>query len=211
MNKNDLKLISSFIDIKNPKVELNFAHLKDDGIYATDTRKWIKFCVPMLGLNLLLEKRILNGFVSTLGKDDFVSIDGSGFIRTGFNRTGSVKMSCDTFSYDEVKPVDFDRIMNIQFDNHFFLKSIEDLQFELAQRNCFIDEEHLNPIISFAECTGFYISYNQQKETIEDDVKTKHNGIVKIVGKHFTENESNLVKFVAIVMGRTFESKAIEE
>ena len=75
MNKNDLKLISSFIDSKNPKVELNFAHLKDDGIYATDTRKLIKFCVPMLGLDLLLEKRILNGFVSTLGKDDLVLLE----------------------------------------------------------------------------------------------------------------------------------------
>ena len=178
MNKNDLKLISAFIDTKNPKAELNFAHLKEDGIYATDTRKLIKFCVPMLGLDLLLEKRILNGFVSTLGKDDFVSIDGFGFIRTG-----NVKMNCDTFSYDEVKPVDFDRIMDQEFDNHFFLETIEDLQFELAQRNCFIDEEHLNPIIAYAECTGFYISYNQQKETIENDVKNKHNGIVKIVGR----------------------------
>ena len=206
MNKNDLKLIGAFIDTKNPKAELNFAHLKDDGIYATDTRKLIKFCVPMLGLDLLLEKRILNGFSSTLGKDDFVSIDGFGFIRTG-----SVKMNCDTFSYDEVKPVDFDRIMDQEFDNHFFLETIEDLQFELAQRNCFIDEEHLNPIIAYAECTGFYISYNQQKETVENDVKTKHNGIVKIVGRYSTEDESNLVKFIAVVMGRTFESKAIEE
>ena len=206
MNKNDLKLIGAFIDTKNPKVELNFAHLKEDGIYATDTRKLIKFCVPMLGLDLLLEKRILNGFVSTLGKDDFVSIDGFGFIRTG-----SVKMNCDTFSYDEVKPFDFDKSMDIQFDNHFFLETIEDLQFELAQRNCFIDEEHLNPIISFAECNGFYISYNQQKETVENDVKTKHNGIVKIVGRYSTEDESNLVKFIAVVKGRTFESKAIEE
>ena len=206
MTKNDLKLISAIIDTKNPKAELNFAHLKEDGIYATDTRKLIKFCVPMLGLDLLLEKRILNGFISTLGKDDFVSIDGFGFIRTG-----SVKMSCDTFSYDEVKPIDFDKSMDIQFDNHFFLESIDDLQFELAQRNCFIAEEHLNPIIAFAECNGFYISYNQQKETVENDVKTKHNGIVKIVGRYSTEDESNLVKFIAVVMGRTFESKAIEE
>ena len=145
-------------------------------------------------------------FVSTLSKDDFVSIDGFGFIRTG-----SVKMSCDTFIYDEVKPIDFDKSMDISFDNHFFLESIDDLQFELAQRNCFIDEEHLNHIIAFAECNGFYISYNQQKETVENDVKTKHNGIVKIVGRYSTEDESNLVKFIAVVMGRTFESKAIEE
>ena len=206
MNKNGLKLISAFIDSKNPKAELNFAHLKKDGIYATDTRKLIKFCVPMLGLDLLLEKKILNGFVSTLGKDDFVSIDGFGFIRTG-----GVKMNCDTFSYDDVKPVDFDKSMDIQFDNHFFLETIEDLQFELAQRNCFIDEEHLNSIIAFAECNGFYISYNQQKETVENDVKTKHNGIVKIVGRYNTEDELNLIKFIAVVTGRTFESKAIEE
>ena len=206
MTKNDLKLISAFIDTKNPKAELNFAHLKDDGIYATDTRKLIKFCVPMLGLDLLLEKRILNGFVSTLGKDDFVSIDGFGFIRTG-----SVKMSCDTFSYDEVKPVDFDKIMDQEFVNHFFLETIEDLQFELAQRNCFIDEEHLNPIIAFAECTGFNIFYEEQKETIVKDVPTKNSGIVKIVGKYSTDDESNLVKFIAVVIGRTFESKAIKE
>ena len=206
MNKNDLKLISAFIDTKNPKAELNFAHLKEDGIYATDTRKLIKFCVPMLGLDLLLEKRILNGFGSTLGKDDFVSIDGFGFIRSG-----SVKMNCDTFSYDEVKPVDFDKILDTKFNYQFYLESIGDLQFELAQRNCFIDEQHLNPIIAFAECTGFNIFYNQQEETIENDVKTKHKGIVKIVGRYSTEDESNLVKFIAIVIGRTFESKAIEE
>lgn len=206
MNKNDLKLIAAFIDSKNPKPELNFAHLKDDGIYATDTRKLIKFCVPMLDLDLLLEKRILNGFISTLGKDDLISIDGFGFIRTG-----GVKMSCDTFTYDEVKPVDFNKILDMEFENHFFLEDIGDLQFELAQRNCFIDEEHLNPIIAFAQCNGFYISFNKQKEIIEDGVKTKHNGIVKIVGRYSTEDESNLVKFIAVVMGRTFESKAIEE
>lgn len=205
MNKNDLKLIAAFIDSKNPKLELNYAHLKSDGIYATDTRKVIKFCVPMLGLDLLLEKRILNGFISTLGKYDFASIDGFGFIRSS-----DAKMSCDTFVH-EVKPVDYDRILETKFNYQFYLESIDDLQFELAQRNCFIDEEHLNPIIAFAECSGFNISYNQQEETIENDVKTKHNGIVKIVGRYNTEDELNLVKFIAVVMGRTFESKAIEE
>lgn len=206
MNKNALKLISAFIDTKNPKAELNFAHLKDDGIYATDTKKVIKFCVPMLDLDLLLEKRILNGFISTLGKDNLVSIDGFGFIRSG-----SVKMNCDTFSYDEVKPVDFDKILDTKFNYQFYLESIGDLQFELAQRNCFIDEQHLNPIIAFAECTGFNIFYNQQEEIIENDVKTKHNGICKIIGRYSTEDELNIIKFIAVVMGRTFESKAIEE
>lgn len=207
MNKNDLKLIAAFIDSKNPKLELNYAHLKNDGIYATDTKKLIKFSIPMMGLDLLLEKRLLNGFISTLGKGDFVSFDGFGFIR---NR--DTKMNCDTFAYKKVKPVDFDKILDGQkLHKQFFLESIGDLQFELAQRNCFIDEEHLNPIIAFAECTGFDIFYEEQKETIVKDVPTKNSGIVKIVGRYSTEDELNIVKFIAVVMGRTFESKAIEE
>ena len=56
MTKKDLLLIHSFIDSKNPKEVLNFAHLKDDGIYATDTKKCIMFSIPMLDLDLFLEK-----------------------------------------------------------------------------------------------------------------------------------------------------------
>lgn len=206
MNKNDLKLISAFIDSKNPKLELNYAHLKSDGIYATDTKKLIKFSIPMLSLDCLVEKRIFEGFIKTCDKTSLITFDGFGNIRKH-----GLKMSCDTFDGDVV-PVDFDKILDGQsFPHQFFLESIDDLQFELAQRNCFIDEEHLNPIIAFAECNGFYISYNQQKETVENDVKTKHNGIVKIVGRYSTEDELNLVKFIAVIMGRTFESKAIEE
>ncbi len=206
MNKNDLKLIAAFIDSKNPKLELNYAHLKNDGIYATDTKKLIKFSIPMLSLDCLVEKRIFEGFIKTCDKTSLITFDGFGNIRKH-----GLKMSCDTFDGDVV-PVDFDKILDGQsFPHQFFLESIGDLQFELAQRNCFIDEEHLNPIIAFAECNGFYISYNQQKETVENDVKTKHNGIVKIVGRYSTEDELNLVKFIAVIMGRTFESKAIEE
>ena len=165
----------------------------------------IKFCIPMLDLDLLLEKRILNGFISTLGKDDLVSIDGFGFIRCG-----DIKMNCDTFVH-KVKPVGYDKMLDQKFNYQFHLESIGDLQFELAQRNCFIDEQHLNPIIAFAECTGFNIFYEEQKETIVKDVPTKNSGIVKIVGRYSTEDELNIVKFIAVVMGRTFESKAIEE
>jgi hypothetical protein len=64
MTKKDLLLIHSFIDSKNPKEVLNFAHLKDDGIYATDTKKCIMFSIPMLDLDLFLEKKILKGFIA---------------------------------------------------------------------------------------------------------------------------------------------------
>ena len=206
MNKNDLKLIAAFIDSKNPKLELNYAHLKSDGIYATDTKKLIKFSIPMLSLNCLVEKRIFDGFIKTCDKTSLITFDGFGNIRKH-----GLKMSCDTFDGDVV-PVDFDKILDGQsFPHQFFSESIGDLQFELAQRNCFIDEEHLNPIIAFAECTGFNIFYEEQKETIVKDVPTKNSGIVKIVGRYSTEDELNIVKFIAVVMGRTFESKAIEE
>ena len=113
-------------------------------------------------------------------------------------KNGTAKLNCDTFDYSDAVGVDFDYILNQKFSNQFFLESIDDLQFELAQRNCFIDEEHINPIIAYAECSGFNIFYNEQK-------------VAKIIGRYSTEDESNIVKFTAVIMGRTFESKAIEE
>ena len=206
MNKNDLKLIAAFIDSKNPKLELNYAHLKDDGIYATDTKKLIKFSVPMLSLNCLVEKRIFEGFIKTCDKTSLITFDGFGNIRKH-----GLKMNCNTFDGDVV-PFDFDKILDgWELHKQFFLESIGDLQFELAQRNCFIDEEHLNPIIAFAECSKFNIFYNEQyKEKTESGVST-NSGMVKIIGIYSTEEEFNIVKFTAVVMGRIFESKAIEE
>ena len=81
----------------------------------------------------------------------------------------------------------------------------------MAQRNCFIGEEHINPIIDFAECSGFNIFYNEQKEELSNGIKVKNSGVAKIIGRYSTEDESNIVKFTAVIMGRTFESKAIEE
>ena len=123
----------------------------------------------------------------------------------------SIISFCDTFDCNDVVVVDFDYILNQKFSNQFFLESIDDLQFELAQRNCFIDEEHINPIIAYAECSGFNIFYNEQKEELSNGIKVKNSGVAKIVGRYSTEDESNIVKFTAVIMGRTFESKAIEE
>lgn len=206
MTKKDLLLIHSFIDSKNFKEVLNFAHLKDDGIYATDTKKCIMFSIPMLDLDLFLEKKILKGFIAATHKDSIISFDGLGYMKNG-----TAKLNCDTFDCNDVTGVDFDYILNQKFSNQFFLESIDDLQFELAQRNCFIDEEHINPIIAYAECSGFNIFYNEQKEELSNGIKVKNSGVAKIIGRYSTEDESNIVKFTAVIMGRTFESKAIEE
>lgn len=206
MTKKDLLLIHSFIDSKNPKEVLNFAHLKDDGIYATDTKKCIMFSIPMLDLDLFLEKKILKGFIAATHKESIISFDGLGYMKNG-----TLKLNCDTFDCSDTVGVDFYYILNQKFSNQFFLESIDDLQFELSQRNCFIDEEHINPIIAYAECSGFNIFYNEQKEELSNGIKVKNSGVAKIVGRYSTEDESNIVKFTAVIMGRTFESKAIEE
>ena len=206
MTKKDLLLIHSFIDSKNFKEVLNFAHLKDDGIYATDTKKCIMFSIPMLDLDLFLEKKILKCFIAATHKDCIIFFDGLGYMKNG-----TAKLNCDTFDYSDAVGVDFDYILNQKFSNQFFLESIDDLQFELAQRNCFIDEEHINPIIAYAECSGFNIFYNEQKEELSNGIKVKNSGVAKIIGRYSTEDESYIVKFTAVIMGRTFESKAIEE
>lgn len=207
MNKNDLNLISAFIDAKNPKVELNYAYLGEDGIYASDTRKVIKFNIPMLSLDLMLDKKILKGFISVLSKDSQASIDGFGFLRTH-----GLKMSCDTWGFSgEKQNPDYTRILDTNYEKHFVLESIEDLQFELAQRNCFIDDVHLNPIIQFAECLKFNIFYKEQISETRVNGNYTNSSEVKIVGRCSTEDEVNIVKFTAVVMGRTFESKAQED
>lgn len=110
MTKNDLKLIGSFIDTKNPKEDLNYAHLLEDGIYATDTRKAIHFNIPMLNLNLFLHKKLLAGFANAMKTDENVTIDREGFIRID----RSIKMNCDTFPDMEHTQANIKRILEKQ-------------------------------------------------------------------------------------------------
>lgn len=203
MTKNDLKLIGAFIDTKNLKEDLNYAHLLEDGIYATDTRKAIHFNIPMLNLNCFLHKKLLAGFISAVKPDDNITIDGQGFIRVG----RSFKMNCNTFPDIDNQPTSIKKILNPQFEYKISLDNIDDIQFELTQKNCFIDDMHLIPIIEYSNCNRYEIFYNKQK--IEDG-KT-NTGMVKIIGIYDTEDEANLVKFTAVVMGREFKTQALEQ
>ena len=207
MTKNDLNLIAAFVDVNNPKVELNFAYLGKDGIYATDTRKMIFFPIPMLDSDLFLHKKLLKGFASTVSKDEDISIDGLGYIRSM-----SCKMSCDTWNYStQPKNIDYDKILNIELSHKFTLESINDLQFELSQRNCFIDSVHLDPIIENSECSKYHIQYEQQKEITDENGTSTKSGMLKITGLYSTEDEKDLVRFAAIVHGRTFKTEAKQD
>lgn len=203
MTKNDLKLIGSFIDTKNLKEDLNYAHLLDDGIYATDTRKAIHFNIPMLNLNLFIHKKLLAGFASAMKTDDNVTIDGEGFMRID----RSIKMSCNTFPDIDHTQTNIKRILEQQFQYRISLEKIDDIHFELTQKECFIDDIHLNPIIEYSNCNKYEIFYNKQK--VVDG--TTNTGLVKIIGLYNTEDEINLVKFTAIIMGREFKTQAHEQ
>lgn len=203
MTKNDLKLIGAFIDTKNPKEDLNYAHLLEDGIYATDTRKAIHFNIPMLNLKLFLHKKLLAGFTSAVKPDDNITIDGQGFIRVD----RSFKMNCNTFPDIDNQPTSIKKILDQQFEYKISLEEIDDIHFELTQKNCFIDDIHLNAIIEYSNCNRYEVFYNKQK--IEDG-KT-NTGMVKIIGIYNTEDEVNLVKFTSIIMGREFKTQAHEQ
>lgn len=204
MNKSDLKLISAFIDNKNLKEDLNYAHLKEDGIYATDTRKAIHFNIPMLNQNIYLYKKLLVGFASAVGKDDIVSIDGYGQMRV----ENGFRMNCDSFPDNRTQEkTNIKNIFDTEFKYHISLDDIDDMHFELTQKECFVDDVHLNPIIEHSNCTRYEIFYN--KQIIESD-KT-NTGMAKIVGLIDTKDERDLVKFTAIVMGREFKTQANEQ
>jgi len=203
MTKNDLKLIDTFIDTKNPKEDLNYAHLLDDGIYATDTKKAIHFCIPMLNLNQFVHKKILAGFTNMLTKDDDATIDHEGILRS----TQGVKLNTDTLPDREIKITSLKKIFDSTFEYKMSLDNIDDIHFELTQKECFIDDVHLNSIIQYSECERYEIFFNKQK--IEDNIT--NTGMVKIIGITDTEDEIGIVKFKAIVMGREFKTQAQEQ
>lgn len=203
MTKNDLKLIHSCIATGAPKFELDFALVSDDGFYATDTKRAIHFNVPMLGCEgALLHKKLLNGFTSLMSKDDSATIGADGFLHCGL-----VQMDCNTIDFQDYKFPDVKRIVNQTLEYGFTLNDISDLQFELSQKDCFIDSSLLSPIIEYSDCSSYAVSFNKQKT--EGD--TTSTGIVKIIGLYNTEEISGLTLFTAVIIGREFKEKAKEQ
>ncbi|WP_428739429.1 hypothetical protein [Sulfurimonas sp.] len=210
MNKNDLKLIGAFIDTKNPNPELNFALVKPSGIYATDTRKAIRFKCGGIDDVGLIHKKLLKGFENCLGKDETF-----GYTNGCFS-TSEVKLPIDgSYSWEKdgkrfgvyaLNFPDINKTIDMELPYHFTLDTLDDIAWELSQKNCFIDDVHLNPIIAFNECNFFDVFYKPQ-EIVENTTNT---GIVKIVGSKRDNDGVFDVAFTALVMGREFKSRASE-
>ena len=203
MNRYDFNLIHSFIDTKNPKPELNYALVMQDGICATDTQKAIKYHILMLDCSgVLASKKIVKCVASMMGKDDTASIGADGVV---YISQGD-KISLDNRDVDFKYP-DIHRVLDEKLQYVFELDDISDLHFELTQKECFIDDVHLNPIIEYGGCSKYVISYNKQEVTAD----TTNTGRVKIVGIHNVDDEVDAVKFTAMIMGREFKTQAKEQ
>lgn len=198
LNKKDLKCIGAFIPSGNPKVELNYACVGRGGVFATDTRKAIKFHDNFLtGSDVLVHKKILNGFVSTMSKDSVAEIKVDGVPRL---ECEGVSMSLDTAAF-EYKYPDSEHILDKNLDKHFQLSSLDDILFELSERYCFIDSFHLSPLIDHSGGDWYDVFFTPMSE--------KDMGMVKIVASKVVDEE-DVVLYTAVIMGREFKSQAKE-
>lgn len=214
MTKIDIKLLTSFIDNKNPKQELNFALVGAGAFYATDTRKAIQLNFKDIYGKALIHKKLLEGLGATLGKDerlffekDYLYANNVKFnIDTGYyveDENGKNKQGAKTSDYPDIN-----KIIQMRLPFHFTLDNINNLQWELTQKNCFIADKHLNPVISYNDCKFFEIHYKPQTKNEKGIIET---ATVKIIAQASDENGVIYNKFIAVFMGTEFESKAKEE
>lgn len=199
LSKKDIKLIGEFIDSKNPKLELNYALVGRGGIFATDSRKAIKFHTPMLHCDeILVHKKLLKGFEGSMGKDDMAELAiSSDSVHLQCNY---ISLNLDTASFEFLYP-DVEKIIGMKLPEHFSLNSLDDIMFELTQRYCFVDFNRLYPLIAHGDADKYDVFYKAQ--SVEDT------GTVKIVATR-TIDEEDVIVYTAVIMGREFTSKAKE-
>ena len=200
LNKKDLKLIGEFVDKNNPKLELNYALVGRGGVFATDTRKAIRFAASELQCeDLLVHKKLLKGFEGLMGKDDtaeFLVRDGGVSLKCN-----GTAMSLDTATFG-YQYVDSERILNPQLKNHFALDSLDDIHFELLERFCFVEWSHLSPLVEHSGGHKYNVFFEPQSKD--------SNGMAKIVASVTDEELGDVVLYEAVVMGREFKSQAKE-
>lgn len=198
VTKKDLKFIGAFIDTKNPKLELNYALITNGGIVATDTRKLVKFNASLLEVtDSLVHKKILKGFESVVGKDDVAklrSVSGDAWIDCGLDH-----MLLSNYNI-EFKFPDYAKILDGKsLVNHFIVSDLNNIHFELSQKQCFVDISQLYPLIEHSGGDWYDVFYKPQDE--------QDGGMVKIVATKIVDEEE-VVVYEALVMGVVFNSSA---
>lgn len=199
LKKKDLKLVGAFIPKVGVKRELGYACVGRGGIFATDTRKAIMLHDSELNFSdILVHKKLLKGFESTMSKDDDAKLVVDGF-DTRVECEGS-SMTLNTAVFEYIYPESV-HILDKRYPNHFILSDLSDILLELSERKCFIDSFHLDPLIEHSGGDWYDVFYSPMAE--------KDMGAVKIIATKVIEKEE-VVFYTAVIMGREFKSQAKE-
>lgn len=195
MTKKLLKLIGSFVDQGNPKLELNNAlvDFDDNIIVATDTRMIIR--VPLHEGEVedcrgkyLLNKKVLKAAEGIADKDGQYSFEDNALI-LGYNHL-SVDTVKEEFSYP-----DHAKIFQVDWDDSFKVDSIEQIDFELTHLDTHINGADMNAAVEYATASYYHIYYKAQ---LKEDP-----GMVMI--KAF--DSANTLLYQALYMGVQFIPK----
>ena len=161
LTKKDLTLLCAVAASNHSlKVELNYICFGKDGVIATNSRSLVVFKTPLKCCDLLMHHKILKGFVSTLAKNELVSVkDDEDWC---FLNSSSNELSVNNADFDYKYPSMYKMIDSLGvFTDSFRLDSLNDLIFELATRGCFIQPFELNPLIKNADCDFYLINYKE--------------------------------------------------
>lgn len=207
MTKNDLKLLASFIDEKNYREAMQFAKFTTGAICASDNQKVIILFDKEVTQKGLIHKKLLKALISGLGKDFEANIVDDKIVANNF----TIPISTEYNLIEDGKKItgvlysdypDYTDIFDESFRFGFGIDNLLDLHFELAKRECYIDDIKLNSLISYSDCEAYDIFYRPQ-EIVEDKIQ---NSMVSITGWIKNNNERKK-KFVAIIIGRVFKPK----
>jgi hypothetical protein len=165
MTKKLLTLISTFVDSKNPKLELNYAlvDFENNVVVATDTRRIIKANLGDVHVEgcsgtHLVHKKILGAICTMSTNDTVYSFMDNCIVLDGFT---SISLSNANF---EFKYPNFNDILDTQFDDVITLGSLEFVDFELTHLDTHINVTHLFPAIEHSQSNDFHVHYKKQTQ-----------------------------------------------
>jgi len=190
MNKNELQIIADAVDSKSYKRELDFAYIDFDKmcIVATNTRKAVKYFLradEVTGCKGVhyLHKEILKAIISLCVEDVEYKFEHNHIV------IDDVKVKLNTNAEDKSEYPNVDKVaFETKYENEFVTDSIRFVNFDLADKNTYIDSDDFKALQEFSDVGKYKVEYIEQKQN--------HPGIVKISGY-----KNNTQRFASVQMG----------
>lgn len=173
LNKKDLEFVKACVDKGNPKDELNYAHFdcENNVIYATDTRRLLKFYCDLSGLGGVVERRKILAHKEVIesvckmakGKKNEVQL------LNGFAVVGKSRVALQNF-VEEPKVQNF-KLFGSKSNANVFQCEPQIITFEVFKRGVLFNDFYLNALIKHSSGAGLkynvYISSAKEPLIIE--------------------------------------------